>query len=152
MKRWFIILLTLILLLTLAACAAAPEDEEAPVPDNLPEEILPGKIIEDAPLADYHIGIVTWPQDLFEETEIMHRSAQALVAEFGAAEGGGMIRHISLPNDFEEDGETVTRVTAGLADDPLMKAIIISQPIPAEGTTAAFRKNIKALSSSISYQ
>jgi len=90
--------------------------------------------------APYHIAIVTWPQYLFEETETMHRSAQALVAEFGAVADGGMIQHVSLPDDFEEDVETVISMTAGLAGDPLMKAIIISQPIPAEGTTAAFRK------------
>jgi len=102
--------------------------------------IMAGCRTKPVEIGDYHIGIVTWPQDLFEETETMYRSVQALVAEFGATADGGMIRHVSLPDDFEEDVETVTSITAGLADDPLMKAIVISQPIPAEGTTDAFRR------------
>ena len=49
-----------------------------------------------------------------------------------------MIQHLTYPDNFMEEQETTISVIAGLADDPLMKAVIVNQAVP--GTTEAFRR------------
>ena len=66
------------------------------------------------------------------------RGAEALIAEYGSVDEGGMIQHLTYPDNFMEEQETTISVIAGLADDPLMKAVIVNQAVP--GTTEAFRR------------
>jgi hypothetical protein len=49
-----------------------------------------------------------------------------------------MIQHITYPDDFMSQHETFISSVVSLADDPLMKAIIVNQAIP--GTTEAFKR------------
>jgi hypothetical protein len=84
---------------------------------------------------EYHVGIATLG---YGQSEDEIRGAEALVAEYGSVDKGGIIKHVVLPDNFADEQETVITNIAGLADDPLMKAIIVNQGIP--GTAAAFQK------------
>ncbi|HRY56525.1 MAG TPA: DUF3798 domain-containing protein, partial [Spirochaetia bacterium] len=55
-----------------------------------------------------------------------------------AVKDGGMIQHITYPDNFSEVQETVISQIVGLSEDPLMKAIIVNQAVP--GTAEAFRR------------
>ncbi len=84
---------------------------------------------------EFHIGIVT---GTVSQSEDDLRGAEALIAEYGSVSDGGMIQHLTYPDNFMEEQETTISVIAGLADDPLMKAVIVNQAVP--GTTEAFRR------------
>jgi ABC-type sugar transport system substrate-binding protein len=88
--------------------------------------------------AKYHIGIVT---GTVSQSEDDLRGAEQLIKEHGAVKDGGMIQHLTYPDDFMSQQETFISSVVSLADDPLMKAIIVNQAIP--GTTEAF-KRVKA--------
>ncbi len=88
-----------------------------------------------AAAADYHIGIVT---GTVSQSEDDLRGAEALIAEYGAVADGGIIQHMTYPDNFMEEQETTISVIRGLADDPLMKAVIVNQAVP--GTAEAFRQ------------
>ena len=83
----------------------------------------------------YHIGIVT---GTVSQSEDDLRGAEALIAEYGSVADGGIIQHVTYPDNFMEEAETTIAVIAGLANDPLMKAVIVNQAVP--GTTEAFRQ------------
>ena len=85
--------------------------------------------------AAYHIGIATLG---YGQSEDEIRGAEALVAQYGSVDRGGMVKHVVLPDNFAEEQETVITNIAGFADDPLMKAVIVNQGIP--GTAAGFQK------------
>lgn len=84
---------------------------------------------------DFHIGIAT---GTVSQSEDDLRGAEALIKEYGSVANGGMIQHVTYPDNFMEEQETTIAVIAGMADDPKMKAIIVNQAIP--GTTEAFRQ------------
>jgi hypothetical protein len=84
---------------------------------------------------DFHIGVVT---GTVSQSEDDLRGAEALIAEYGAVANGGMVQHVTYPDNFMEEQETTISVIAGLADDPKMKAVIVNQAVP--GTTEAFRR------------
>ncbi|MGH0053119.1 MAG: DUF3798 domain-containing protein [Sphaerochaetaceae bacterium] len=89
-----------------------------------------------APAADdFHIGIVT---GTVSQSEDDLRGAERLMEEYGSVNDGGMIQHVTYPDNFMDEAETTISVISGLADDPKMKAIIVNQAIP--GTTEAFRR------------
>jgi len=83
----------------------------------------------------YHIGIATLG---YGQSEDEIRGAEALVAQYGSVDRGGMVKHVVLPDNFAEEQATVISNIAGFADDPLMKAVIVNQGIP--GTAAGFQK------------
>ncbi|HIV98806.1 MAG TPA: DUF3798 domain-containing protein [Candidatus Ornithospirochaeta avicola] len=83
----------------------------------------------------FHIGIVT---GTVSQSEDDLRGAEQLIKEYGSVDEGGMIQHLTYPDNFMEEQETTISVIAGLADDPLMKAVIVNQAVP--GTTEAFRR------------
>jgi len=85
--------------------------------------------------ASFHIGIVT---GTVSQSEDDLRGAEALIQLYGDADKGGIIKHITYPDNFTSELETTIAQIVGLADDPLMKAIIVNQAVP--GTTEAFRK------------
>ncbi|WP_318259653.1 DUF3798 domain-containing protein [Acetomicrobium flavidum] len=85
--------------------------------------------------APYHIGICT---ETVSQAEDDLRGAERAIREYGDVARGGMIQHITYPDNFMQEMETVISQIVGLADDPLMKAIIVNNAIP--GTTEAFRR------------
>jgi hypothetical protein len=81
----------------------------------------------------FHIGIVTGSLDQGAEDFL---GAKEILQRYGQADAGGLIRHVTYPDNFDEDiGGTVASI-AELADDPLMKAIVVNQAVP--GTAEAF--------------
>ncbi|MDV3429485.1 MAG: DUF3798 domain-containing protein [Bacillota bacterium] len=85
--------------------------------------------------AKYHIGIVTGTTS---QSEDEYRGAEAFVKEYGDSKTGGIVTHVTYPDNFMNEQETVIAQITGMADDPLMKAIVVCQSVP--GTSAAFTK------------
>lgn len=85
--------------------------------------------------APFHIGICT---GTVSQSEDDLRGAEQVIAEYGDVANGGMIQHITYPDNFMQEMETTISQIVGLSDDPKMKAIIVNQAIP--GTTEAFRR------------
>ena len=85
--------------------------------------------------APFHIGVVT---GTVSQSEDDLRGAEALIKAYGDVAKGGMIKHITYPDNFMSEMETTISQIVGLADDPQMKVIVVNQAIP--GTTEAFRR------------
>ncbi len=85
--------------------------------------------------APFHIGIVTGTVSQGEDNV---RGAERLLAMYGDASKGGMIKYVTYPDNFGSEMETVISQIAGLADDPKMKVVVVMEGIP--GTTEAFRR------------
>ena len=85
--------------------------------------------------AKFHVGIVT---GTVSQSEDDLRGAEALTKEYGSVKSGGMIQHLTYPDDFMSQQETFISSVVSLADDPLMKAIVINQAIP--GSAEAFKR------------
>ena len=85
--------------------------------------------------AKFHIGVVT---GTVSQSEDDLRGAERLIKEYGDVSKGGMIKHLTYPDNFMSEMETTISQIVGLADDPLMKVIVVNQAIP--GTTEAFRR------------
>ncbi len=94
--------------------------------------VLAGGAIAAAP---FHIGICT---GTVSQSEDDLRGAEKLIEMYGTVQDGGMIQHITYPDNFMTEMETTISQIASLADDPLMKAVIVNQAIP--GTTEGFRR------------
>jgi hypothetical protein len=83
----------------------------------------------------YHIGVVT---GTVSQAEDELRGAEELIRRYGRVSDGGIIQHITYPDNFMDQQEvTITQVVA-LADDPLMKAIVMNQSVP--GAAEAYRR------------
>jgi hypothetical protein len=93
----------------------------------------PGGLAQAA--APYHVGIVT---GTVSQSEDEVRAAEAMIKEYGDVKNGGMIQHLTFPNNFNAEQETTISQLVSLANDPLMKAIIMNQAVP--GTTEGFRR------------
>ena len=89
--------------------------------------------------ADFHIGLMTGTVSAAEDSL---RGAESLINRYGSAENGGMILHVTYPDQFISEMETTIGQIVGLADDPKMKAIVVSHGIP--GTTEGFRRDRKS--------
>ena len=85
--------------------------------------------------APFHIGIATLTVSQAEDT---YRGAEYMVKKYGDTSSGGMIKHITMPDNFMQEMETTISQIAGLADDPKIKAIVVVEAIP--GTTEALRR------------
>ncbi|UTC75046.1 DUF3798 domain-containing protein [Treponema sp. OMZ 792] len=83
----------------------------------------------------YHIGIMT---GTVSQSEDDLRGAEELIRIYGSVKDGGMIQHITYPDDFMSQQETTISQIVALSDDPKMKAIIVNQAIP--GTAEAFKR------------
>ena len=93
---------------------------------------------KDAPKAksgSIHIGVVT---GTVSQSEDDLRGAEELIKRYGAVKDGGMIQHITYPDDFMSQQETTISQIVALADDPNMKAIVVNQGVP--GTAEAFKR------------
>jgi len=85
--------------------------------------------------APFHIGIATLTVSQAEDT---YRGAERMIKEYGDVANGGMIRHVTMPDNFMSEMETTISQIVGLADDPKLKVIVVDDAIP--GTTEAFRR------------
>jgi len=85
--------------------------------------------------APFHIGVVT---GTVSQSEDDLRGAEQLIKEYGDAAEGGYIVHVTYPDNFMQEMDTTIAQIVGLADDPMMKAIVVNQAVP--GTVAAFRR------------
>ncbi|MDL2228614.1 DUF3798 domain-containing protein [Treponema sp. OttesenSCG-928-L16] len=83
----------------------------------------------------FHIGVVT---GTVSQSEDDLRGAEELIKRYGKVSDGGMIQHVTYPDNFMDQQETTITQIVTLADDPLMKAIIMNQSVP--GTAEAFRR------------
>jgi hypothetical protein len=83
----------------------------------------------------FHIGIVTGtaaqaPDDF--------RGAEELIWRYGTVADGGLIQHITYPDNFADQQEAAISGITALAADPLMKAIVVNRGV--SGTAEAFRR------------
>jgi len=78
----------------------------------------------------FKIGIMTGTVSQNEEE---FRAGEQLTAKYGAR-----IKHVTYPDNFMQEQETVIAQLTGLASDPQVKVIIAAQAIP--GSVAAARK------------
>lgn len=85
--------------------------------------------------AKFHIGICT---GTVSQSEDDLRGAEELIKRYGDVADGGMIKHVTYPDNFMTEQETTISQIAAFADDPLMKVVIVNQAIP--GTTEGFRR------------
>ena len=83
----------------------------------------------------FHIGIVT---GTVSQGEDVLRGAEKLIEMYGDVSKGGMVKHITYPDNFMSEMETTIAQIAGLADDPKMKVIAVVEAVP--GTAEAFRR------------
>jgi len=90
---------------------------------------------DDGTGAKFHIGVVT---GTVSQSEDALRGAEALVKDYGDAAKGGMIKTLTYPDNFMSETETTIAQIVGLADDPLMKAIVVNEAVP--GTAEAFKR------------
>ncbi|MDR1242595.1 MAG: DUF3798 domain-containing protein, partial [Deltaproteobacteria bacterium] len=77
---------------------------------------------DNSAVPSFHIGIATGtPAQGADDFQ----GALEMIRLYGDAGNGGMVRHITYPDNFtDETGETVALITA-LADDPAMKLIVV---------------------------
>ena len=85
--------------------------------------------------AAFHIGIMT---GTVSQSEDDLRGAELMIKMYGDSANGGMITHITYPDNFPSEQETTISQIVGLADDPKMKVIVVNQAVP--GTAEAFRR------------
>lgn len=116
--------IAVIAVLVFALLASSCAKQEAPKPAEQPKTT-----------AKFHIGVVT---GTVSQSEDDLRGAERLIQEYGDVKDGGMIKHVTYPDNFTQELETTISQIVGLSDDPLMKAIVVNQAVP--GTTEAFRK------------
>ncbi|MDR0648273.1 MAG: DUF3798 domain-containing protein [Synergistaceae bacterium] len=118
--------------------APQPEVAEEVVEEvTVAEEVAP-EPAEEAAAADapaFHIGIVTATVSQGEDDL---RGAEEMIRLYGDVATGGMVKHLTYPDNFMSEMETTISQIAGLADDPLMKVVVVNQAIP--GTAEGFRR------------
>lgn len=78
----------------------------------------------------FKIGIMTGTVSQNEEE---FRAGQQVAAKYG-----GRVKHVTYPDNFMQEQETVIAQLTGLAADPEVRVIVVSQAIP--GSVAAARK------------
>ena len=107
-----------------ASADPAPAGSGDPASGPLPDA-------KDAPQdPGFKIGIMTGTVSQNEEE---FRGGQAVARKYGAA-----VKHVTYPDNFMTEQETVVAQLVGLASDPAVKVIIAGQAIP--GSIAAARK------------
>jgi hypothetical protein len=99
--------------------------------------ICAGMFIMPAMAADpeFHIGIMTGTVSQGEDDP---RGAEQMIKLYGDVSDGGMIRYVTYPDNFMSEMETTIAQLAGMADDPLIKVVVVNQAVP--GTTEGFRR------------
>jgi hypothetical protein len=87
------------------------------------------------PVPWFSIAIVTGDMDQGAEDVI---GAQEMIRRYGSADSGGLIKHVIYPNESLEEPKAVSDLIAGLADDPLIRVIVVNQAV--QGTAEGFRR------------
>lgn len=121
LKKSLAICLSLVMTFSLAGCSK-PAPSDTKTPDAATESKM-------------HIGVVT---GTVSQSEDELRGAEAMIKKYGDASEGGMIKHVTYPDNFMAEQETTIAQIAGLADDKDMKVIVVNQAVP--GTVAAFKQ------------
>ncbi|MDR2210090.1 MAG: DUF3798 domain-containing protein [Spirochaetaceae bacterium] len=85
--------------------------------------------------AAFHIGVVT---GTVSQSEDDLRGAEELISRYGKVSEGGMIQHVTYPDNFMDQQEVTISQIVALADDPLIKAIVMNQSVP--GTAEGFKR------------
>lgn len=83
----------------------------------------------------FRIGVATLTVSQAEDT---YRAAEHLIKVYGDAADGGMVRHVTMPDNFMAEMETTITQIVGLVDDPLVKVVVVDDAVP--GTAEAFRR------------
>jgi len=96
------------------------------------EELLASSEKKDA---SFHIGVVT---GTFAQSEDEQLGALAMIAKYGDANEGGMIRHLNYPDNFMQEKNKTIEIISSFADDPLIKVVVVNSSIP--GTAEAFSR------------
>ena len=86
--------------------------------------------------APFHIGVATLTVSQAEDT---YRGAERLIKEYGDVANGGMIRHVTMPDNFMSEMETTISQIVGLADDPKVKVIVVDDAIPGTSEDSAVK-------------
>ena len=124
-KKILLTFLMVIMVILAVACGK----KEAPTEDaNAQKEAL------SEATQDYHIGIVTTS---VSQSEDNFRGAEAILKKYGAANEGGKITVVTVPDNFMQEQETTISQMVSLADDPKIKAIVVAEGVP--GTYPAFK-------------
>ena len=127
MKKLSLVLITLLCgALVLAGCSK----QQAAAPAASQGDTQPA-----AAQNAYHIGVVT---GTVSQSEDDLRGAEELIRRYGRVAEGGIIQHVTYPDSFMDQQEVTINQITTLADDPLMKAIIVNQGVP--GTAEAFKR------------
>ena len=85
--------------------------------------------------AAFHIGVCT---STVSQAEDDFRAAEMLIKKYGDVASGGMVKHVTYPDNFMTEQETTISQITAFADDPQMKAVVVKTAVP--GTTEAFRR------------
>lgn len=132
-KKSLLVVLSIMMVISLVACTqgdAPSSNGEVPTVDG-ETPAVDGEDVE----GKMHIGIVT---GTVSQGEDELRGAEAMIEKYGDADQGGMIKHVTYPDNFMQEAETTIAQIVGLADDPDMKVIVVNQAVP--GTSAAFHE------------
>lgn len=144
MKRSVCIMLSLVMAVMMTACNGAADTQTGVNSDDPAAveaendasagaaEVEPADDDNDTAEEDrFRIGIVTGS---YAQSEDDRRGAEAFRDKYGA----DMVTLVIYPDNFTEESETTIQTIVNLAEDPLMKAIIVNQAV--DGTTEAFRR------------
>ena len=109
MRKLGLILLALLVTCSFAFAGGASETQAvtvtaAPVSTQTTATDTSASTTTDVP-EEFHIGIVT---GTVSQSEDDLRGAEALIAEYGSVDEGGMIQHLTYPDNFYEKGVDVT--------------------------------------------
>ena len=122
------ILLTFLMVIVVILTVACGK-KEAPTEDANAQKEASSEAVQ-----DYHIGIVTTS---VSQSEDNFRGAEAILKKYGAANEGGKITVVTIPDNFMQEQETTISQMVSLADDPKIKAIVVAEGVP--GTYPAFK-------------
>jgi hypothetical protein len=109
MKKLLSLLLIMLLAIGSIGCTAKADNADAEATQEVSQE--------EAASTAYKIGIVT---PTLSTSEDEYRGAENMVAKYP-----GVVKHITLPENFAAEIETGLSQITSLADDPEMKAIIV---------------------------
>ncbi len=133
MKKAISVILALIMTASLASCGNDGGISVSADPAVSADASIGGegdvKTKEDS--TKFRIGIVTGS---YAQSEDDRRGAEAFAEKYG----NDMVTIGIYPDNFTEELETTIQIIENLADDPLIKAIVVNQAV--DGTAEAFRR------------
>jgi len=119
----FVRLRSLVVLAAFAAFAAGCSGAKTETPAGQSTTAIPSS-------SEFKIGLMTGTVSQNEEE---FRAGQQVEAKYP-----GRVKHVTYPDNFMQEQETVIAQLTGLAADPLVKVIVVGQAVP--GSVEAARK------------